>query len=280
MEDSIVEIVKDNIVFQKDFVRTRTKNGMSYTFKIDHASEDVEELLKDQTSCFVEGETIYNDDDDYMKKCNELPEETKNPLRLSTLFTQWLKNCSGVFVRPPTLTQCLANTSSFVDGSTAVVTILPEEEDHDWILVWVPTILRLQSPHFHIGWAPVLKKKSTRIPLLTEFETESVTDIHTVKVVQPEVQLALPTRPTTHEWPEELKDLEIPFVNSQTLRLHDVQQEKMRKRIHEARIRAKLARYRAERLAQQFERKYGVWPEEDQEEAQTEIDSDSENSDF
>ena len=54
----------------------------------------------------------------------------------------------------------------------------------------------------------------------------------------------------------------------------------MRKRIREARIRAKLARYRAERLAQQFERKYGVWPEEDQEEAQTEIDSDSENSDF
>ena len=55
----------------------------------------------------------------------------------------------------------------------------------------------------------------------------------------------------------------------------DIQREKYRKRVRDARLRAKLARYRAERLEHRFFERFGVWPEEDADEAQTE----AENSD-
>jgi len=53
------------------------------------------------------------------------------------------------------------------------------------------------------------------------------------------------------------------------------QREKYRKRIRDARIKAKLARYRAERLCAIYEDKFGYWPSEDEDEAQTEVESDN-----
>jgi len=52
----------------------------------------------------------------------------------------------------------------------------------------------------------------------------------------------------------------------------DAQRDKLRRRIREARIRAKLALYRAERLAHKYEERYGIYPEHDEEEAQTEAE--------
>ena len=266
-----------DFIFEKDFKRYRTKNGMSYVFEIIHSLEK-----QPQGLCVVEGETIFSTDEDSKKKCSELPEEVRNPERLHVFYTQWLKDCSGAFVRPPTLTQCLSNTVSFLDISGACANISPEEEDDDWLLLWVPTILKLNPPEFSIGWAPLYKKKSTRIPILSEFDTLDTKEIHTIHISQSDVELQTnPTRSVINTYPQEIQDLEIPYsANLQTLRLHDVHQEKLRKRLHDARIRVKLARYRAERIAQLYERKYGVWPEEDNDEAQTEIESESEDEDI
>jgi hypothetical protein len=76
--------------------------------------------------------------------------------------------------------------------------------------------------------------------------------------------------------PEELTD--IPLSDLSPFRLDanfEKQREKYRKRIRDARIKAKLARYRAERLCAIYEEKFGYWPSEDEDEAQTEVDSDN-----
>ena len=265
-----------DFVFEKDFKRYRTKNGMAYIFQIVHNTEK-----QPQGSCVVEGKIVFSTDEDSKRTCSELPEEVRNPERLHGFYTQWLKDCSGAFVRPPTLTQCLSNTTSFIDVSGSFVSINPEEEEDDWLLLWVPTMLKLSPPEFSIGWAPVYKKKTTRIPILTEFDSRDTKEIHTIHISPQDVELQItPARSDINLYPQELQDLQIPYsADLQTLRLHDVNQEKLRKRLRDARIRVKLARYRAERIAQLYERKYGIWPEEDREEAQTEVESESGDED-
>jgi hypothetical protein len=78
-----------------------------------------------------------------------------------------------------------------------------------------------------------------------------------------------------NEWLQEISDLSIPYSELPTLRLDpnfEQQKEKYRRRVRDARIRSKLAKYRAERLAQRYEERFGVYPEEDEEEAQTEAE--------
>ena len=260
-------------VFNTDFKRYKSKNGMVYMFQVVHPTEVSQGL------CTIEGEVILSADEDTESKCKELPEEVRNPERLGAFYTQWLKDCRGSFVRPPTLTQCLSNTTFFLDISASCATISPEEEEDDWLLLWVPTSLKLHPPQFSIGWAPLYKKKYTRIPILSEFDSQDTKEIHTIHISKPDMELQTnTTRLSPNEYPEELKDLQIPYsADLQPLRLHDAHQDKLRKKVHDARIRLKLARYRADRLAQTYERKYGVWPEEDREEAQTEVESDSDN---
>jgi len=81
------------------------------------------------------------------------------------------------------------------------------------------------------------------------------------------------------QWTE-VNELPLSMSSNPPLRLDgdlsiDIQREKYRKRVRDARLRAKLARYRAERLEHRFFERFGVWPEEDADEAQTE----AENSD-
>lgn len=250
---------------------------MTYTFLTELPEETPE------THWCVEGDILLSDDTPTLRvqKCETLPEETQNPSRLRDIYTCWIQDCSGAFVRPPTVTQCLANTKSVVDLSGGCVSVGPEDLDDDWQLLWVPTqlVLTNQPLTFQLGWAPLYSKIATRIP---EFP-ETPSEIHTVQITHPEIQLERPTRlPATlsdPEWLQELTDIQVPFTNAQTLRLQDPAQEKMRKRIREARIRAKLARYRADRLAAQYERKYGEWPEEDAEEAETDVGSGSDEFD-
>lgn len=248
--------------------------------------EDVQWCLEGGTllACDTEEQRIHI--------CETLPEEAHNPERLHAIYTSWLQDCSGAFVRPPTLTQCLGNTKSIVDLSGGCVTIEPDDEDDDWQLLWVPTrlTLRNQPRSFTLAWAPLYRKKATRIPSFAESRpstpTPELNEIHEVQITthsahsaHPEIQLEHPSRPlpahSDTDWLQELTDIPAPYVNSQTLRLQDPHQEKLRKRIRDARIRAKLARYRAERLAAHYERRYGEWPEEDAEEAETDVGSDS-----
>jgi vacuolar-type H+-ATPase subunit H len=77
-----------------------------------------------------------------------------------------------------------------------------------------------------------------------------------------------------------MADLHVPYVDTTTLRLDselELQKEKMRRKVRDARIRAKLSRYRAERIASKFEDKFGFYPEEDIEEAQTEVENSSDD---
>lgn len=257
------------LTFSTEFHRKKTSTGLLYTFSINQQAQE--------GICCVEGETLVLNDtlESIHKKTTALPEECLNPLRFKALFTQWLEDCSGVFLKPPTLTQCLSNVSSFHDVSANIVSIPPEEEEEDWLLLWVPTKLSLSQGAFRIGWAPLFKRKCTRIPALTEFlemEEARMEDIHEVQISnsleQTSQALQEPTR--SHEdWSQDILGLETTTQIAQN-------KEKFRKRIHDARIRAKLARYRAEQLANLYYRKFGEWPEENEEEAETVFESSSE----
>jgi hypothetical protein len=208
-----------------------------------------------------------------------VPEDLHNPSIFKLVYTQWLKDCSGAFVKPPTLEQCLAKTIIKIDTSLSLPPVLSEEEDDDWVLRWIPTKLKVHTPVFEIFWAPCYKVRArSRI----ELEDTISQQTEPIEVQNPEKTYTFvpQPRPVASEWIQELADLHVPYADDVPLRLDtdansDAQKEKLRRKVREARIRAKLARYRAERMASRFEERYGFYPEEDEEEAQTEVETDN-----
>jgi hypothetical protein len=78
------------------------------------------------------------------------------------------------------------------------------------------------------------------------------------------------------QWIQDVSEL--PFSDRPALRLavdQEASKEKLRRRVRDARLRAKLARYRAERLALLFQERFGFYPEENGEEVQTEYEGSS-----
>jgi len=227
----------------------------------------------------VNGEVLYSNDetknDEILKV---LPDETRNPEVLKRVYDAWIVDCSGAFVKPPTVENCLINTENFLDSSASVANLLSNEESTDWLLQWVPTKIKVDSPKFHIYWAPCYKIVNTRIPEKIAIET-----IPDVDVQNPERTYTFTpgtTRLYNGEWLQEITDMPLPLSDSPALRLDidmDVNREKMRRRVRDARLRAKLAKYRAERMAKRFEERYGIYPEEDVEEAQTEAETSGED---
>jgi hypothetical protein len=275
--------------FSNTFKRQTTPDGSPmYWFLSCYTQDDTTHNEKPYLS--VDGAIYYSESDQLVSRNNNqlftvLPEETRNPEVHKKVFETWLRDCSGTFVKPPTLTQCLANTTSIWDSNAPVATINPTEEDSDWILQWVPTKLKVCMPTFQIYWAPCYKTQSTRIPDLfnTVSPPNATTIPDTIELQQPEkiyTITRLNEQPPKDEWLQELTDLSLPYTDSPTLRFDpslDRQRDKFRRRVRDARIRVKLARYRAERLAQQFEEKYGTYPEEDEEEGQTEAEQSDED---
>jgi len=207
------------------------------------------------------------------------PDDFQSPSISKLVYTQWLKDCSSAFVKPPTLEQCLAKTIIKIDTSLSLPPVLSEEEDDDWDLRWIPTKLKVHTPVFEIFWAPCYK-----IPAKSRIELEDTISQQTepIEVQSPEKTYTFvpQSRPVASEWIQELADLHVPYADDVPLRLdtgleNDAQKEKMRRKLREARIRAKLAKYRAERMALRFEERYGFYPEEDEEEAQTEVETDN-----
>ena len=201
------------------------------------------------------------------------PEELKNPSVWKKVYTQWIEDCSGAFVKCPTLEQCLARTETLVDPDASISSVDPEEEDELWTLQWLPTKVKVDMPVFQIYWGPSYKKVCTSRITLEDPELQQPEKTYTI--------LATATQPILRqnetEWIQEMADLHVPFADSTTLRLDpdvEVQKERFRRKIRDARIRAKLAKYRAERMAVRYEERYGVYPEEDTEEAQTEGETD------
>ena len=236
----------------------------------------------------VEGDVIYAENSQMPTKTDEelfskLPEETKNPSLWKSVFERWILDCSGAFTKPPTITQCLSNCEIYWDSNAPVATMNTTEEDSDWILQWTPTKVKVCNSRFSIFWAPCYKTLSTRIPDLTVLSTEDgdskirmESDSDTeIDLQPPQNTRRIDVMNSEHVVSlEELTDIPMPVMNSPALRLEpafdEIQREKYRRRVRDARIRAKLAQYRAERMADRFEERFGYYPEEDGDEARTE----------
>lgn len=204
------------------------------------------------------------------EELSELPEECNSPFVARRVFETWLSICKGQFVKPPTIEQCLGHYQATKREPLPMVTISPEEEEKVWALYWVPTHIEIESPTFRILWAPLQKEelKDTRIEI-------DEADINELEANEKAIEI--------HDgWLHDVKDL--PLASGPPLQIDvdlgvQVQREKFRKRVREARLRAKLAKYRAEALAQRYAERFGSWPEEDLEEAQTEAENSSEDED-
>jgi hypothetical protein len=203
----------------------------------------------------------------------ELPDEFENPIRLKAVFDQWLLDCSGCFVKSPTFEK-FKYESQVISSSYEIHDNLPVSHLY-------PVRIELDMPTFKIFWA--ISHRTSETPtarddkiMIDEDEPELQPEDHTY-IQQPDGTRFITTKDGVRsEWLQELNDASLPLSDSPALRLevdHDeVQREKFRRRVREARIRAKLARYRAERLAQRYEERFGLYPDEDAEEAQTEAE--------
>jgi hypothetical protein len=237
---------------------------------------------------FTMNESINEQEEqEYFKK---LPEECYNPSISRSVFELWLKECGTAFTKLPTIEQCLSNLENHFDETAPIASINAGEEDESWILQWIPTRIVVSMPKFQIWWGPSYKILNTRIPELELEEKIPTIEYHEIQLHTPDKIIPSPQDhskfiKTNHkslenvDWLQEINDSSLPYSDSPALRLDlesDTQREKFRCRVRDARIRAKLARYRAERLAHRFEERFGVYPEEDEEEGQTEVEQSDE----
>ncbi len=221
-------------------------------------------------------------EEDTAQMFQKLPEEVYNPTVNKRVFTQWISDCSGAFIKPPTVEKCLANMEALWDNNAPVATMTEEESSESWTLQWIPTRISVDMPRFQIYWAPCYKVKAARIPELGEdHQDDKIITTHCdVQLQQDNTRFGGLGGSDNGDWLQEVKEEHLPLAEGPTLRFDsilDSQREKYRHRVREARIRAKLARYRAERLAQRYEERFGEYPEEDDEEAQTEAERSDED---
>ncbi len=203
---------------------------------------------------------------------NTISDEFENPNRLKAVFDQWLLDCSGCFVKPPTFEKfkCISEFAS----SYEVNTDLP-------VCHWYPVKIELDMPVFKIQWMILYQSLETPTSSSDKIQFEDDTpelqiEEHTYTQESDGTRFITTKEGVRTEWLQELNDASLPFSESPALRLEvdydEAQREKFRRRVRESRIRAKLARYRAERLAQRYEERFGDYPDEDAEEAQTEAE--------
>jgi hypothetical protein len=267
--------------FSNKFKRQKTPNG-NYQYWFTTSYKQDEKNMNEKPPISVDGETVcaengfsYEEEEAAFKK---LPEEIYNPVTSKQVLERWLIDCSGAFVKPPSIEQCLANVQNIWDSNAPVASLDTSEESLSWTLQWTPTKIKLDPPIFQIYWAPCFKTEATRIPEFNASnETSSIAEYEIQDPEKGSNTTRLITAPKASDWLQELTEVNIPLSDSPALRLNiDSQREKFRQRVRESRIRAKLARYRAERLAQRYEEKFGEYPEEDNDEAETEVDQSDE----
>jgi hypothetical protein len=255
--------------FKPDFKRVSTQSGKNmYIFDTLYTQDESNQ--NEKHTLFVNGinvePDISLDKETYFKR----PDDLDNPSIIKNVYLQWINDCSGAFVKCPTIEQCLSKSESIVDSNASIATIYPEEEDNSWTLQWNPIRVKVDMPVFQIYWAP-----SYKVP----FKSRIAFDEPEHEALDKTIELQTNIKSRT-DWLQEMADLHVPFVDSSTLRLEsemEAQKDKFRRKVRDARIRAKLSKYRAERMAVRYEEKYGVYPEEDLEEAQTEVDSNSDD---
>lgn len=213
-----------------------------------------------------------------------LPNDCFSDGMIEQLYTTFMEDCGKWFQKRPTLETFRNGLHQEVDQDAMIASLGPNEEDYDWELGWVPTVVRVGGGHFTVGWAPCYKfRRTKRSRLIPESETgeEMIPELQGLEATpspQEGNTRLIHTNPSTTvrtDWLQEIPTSMLPYSDIPALRLDEeflAQREKYRRRVREARIRAKLARYRAERLAHRFEERFGVYPDEDEEEAQTEAE--------
>jgi hypothetical protein len=266
-------------VFSSKFRRQKAPDG-----RIQYWFESCYPLTADEHPISVEGENIPSE---IVQENFMMPDEIYNPQVSRRVFETWITDCSGAFVKSPTIEQCLANVTPLWDSNAPIAKVDASEQEDSWIYMWTPTKIKVEMPHFQIYWAPSYKSKLTRIPEMNEPDTVS-SDYTDVMLDSPERTYTVAADGTRIIMPrnvlQEVQDSALPLLDSPDLRLsmelnvaQQAQRDKFRRRVREARIRAKLSRYRAERLAERFEERFGEYPEEDDEEAQTEVEGSEED---
>jgi hypothetical protein len=270
------------VFFSQKFKCERSISGKTiYIFHTIYTQND--ENSNEIPSLSVSGEVLYSENnnptmtsEDLNTILQEIPKECFTQQISSKVLSTWLSDCKTAFMKSPDLNLLLHKVQNRLDETAPTATISSSEETSDWVLQWIPTRIHLEMPQVTIFWAPCYKTENTRIPdeaILVEEVTDTLG------------QLDLELQDEPHNTTRLIKNAVLPWVeggvttvplaDSTSLRLefdYVAQKEKFRRRVREARIRAKLARYRAERLVQRFEDRFGEFPDEDDEEAHTEMD--------
>lgn len=181
-----------------------------------------------------------------------IPKECASEPIVSYVVKSWYNDCKHVFAKQLDIDNFMSIATHFLDKTYPVLALTPEEETQEWILLWTVTRIEISKNLMRIYWAPTHKRL---------FESRIIEDFDA-------------------QGPEDYKiidaNVEFPLADGPALRLEtelDQGQERFRRRIRDARLRAKLSKYRSEKLALQFQKKYGYYPVEDEEEAQTEYES-------
>jgi hypothetical protein len=276
------------VYFSPKFKREKSSNGKTiYQFHSIYAQND--DTHNQVPPLSVSGEILYSErnkpsmtSEDLISILQEIPKECYTQEKSKEVLSQWLTDCRAAFEKLPDIDLLLHKVQHRLDETAPTASISSSEETSDWVLQWVPTKIYLEMPQPTIFWAPCYKSESARIPDEAEcvLDAVSIEDV-TEKPGQLELEIQEVTRlikNTNQTWNGSGMTT-VPLADTPSLRLefdYQAQKDKFRRRVREARIRAKLARYRAERLAQRFEDRFGEFPDEDDEEAQTEIEKSDE----
>ena len=283
MEASVVRF------FQDTFQKERTTSGQwEYRFRHKRLHHDGETYIV----CSVEGANLPSEQEDGEIREEDdtlifdtLPTNCFLERTIETVYERFMEECGKWFQKRPTLDAFRNGLQQSIDTDALIVSLGPNEEDYDWKLLWIPTVIRVLGGKFTIGWAPCYKLKQTKqsrlIPEQEDTESGFIPELQEPEL-SPSLQegntrliLTNPSTTVRTDWLQEIPESMLPYSDIPALRLDDeflAQREKYRRRVRESRIRAKLARYRAERIAQRFEERFGVYPDEDEEEAQTEAE--------
>ena len=205
----------------------------------------------------------------------KLPEACSQKEVGEFIVKTWFHSCKHFFSKPISFDAVMARTLTHeADPAEAVAALSPEEEENEWFLLWVPTSVVMEKQHITVRWAPTQKKLAeSRIEEDFSGDTPSIQGAEESQFRVIENQ---PLNASDAQWIQDVSEL--PFSDRPALRLavdQEASKEKLRRRVRDARLRAKLARYRAERLAMLFQERLGFYPEENGEEVQTEYEGSS-----
>lgn len=246
----------------------RLENNTRYSFSTKSVS------LTEENSIAFRGVKVGGEQKVNEKEIWTLPETcTNNSEFIETILTSWYSDCKKAFLKPLNLQALLKKIHHAVSTETSIPALTQEEEESEWFLIWTITRIELDSNALTYYWAPTEKQSvESRIEIEVQSPEESQ-----YRIIQQNTNFS--TNTDDIAWVQDITQL--PLSDRPALRLEaelDASREKFRRRIRDSRLRAKLAKYRAERLAQSYFEKYGVYPTEDMEEAQTEYESSSDES--